>query len=76
MTRTLDEILGITKTTAKHDFEIGQRVKTNNRQAVFEVGREGTVDRFDRYNLVGVRLDLLPRSSFYFHHTQLEKIDG
>ena len=75
MTRSMDEILGITKTKAKHDFEVGQRIKTNDKQRVVAPGREGIIIDFDQYNMLKVRLGILPkRAIFYFHYTYVEHI--
>jgi len=74
MARTLDEILGITKTQTPHDFKLNERVVTNKHCYAFHPGRQGTVVDFDQYNLPQVRLDILPNKTFWFHPSQLDRI--
>jgi hypothetical protein len=76
MKRSLDEILGITKTQTKHDFQVDDAVVLNKKQRSFKVGRTGVVTGFDKYNLVVVKLDHLPNSRYFFHPSQLDKFDG
>lgn len=74
--RSLNEILGLTKTQTKHDLKLYQRVRLNDNQSQFKVGRTGTIVRFDEYNIPHVKLDIYPELQFWFHPTALDIIDG
>ena len=76
MPRPLDEILGLKKTKAVHDFQLGERVMPNHRQGMFRAGRYGSVESFDKWNRVVVVLDDWPHLKFPFHHSELNRIEG